>query len=108
MRTGGTASATSAIVMLARERPMNARLIAISARLGRARSTLETLIATNDPVWRWPSTTPTGSAIASAITRPIAEITMCSSVLSTSRPALSVKKLMRSLMWRDSGSGSTA
>ncbi len=68
---------------------MNARLIAISARLGSARSTLETLIASSDPLCRWPSQMPIGSAITSAITTPIAAMMMCSHVRSSSRLVLS-------------------
>ena len=40
---------------------------AIRTRLGSARPTFETLIARNEPRWRWPRTTPSGSAITSAI-----------------------------------------
>ncbi len=57
---------------------------AISARLGIARPTLETLIARIEPRWWWPSQTPSGSAITAAIASASADTPSWNSVRLTS------------------------
>ena len=71
--------------------------MAISARLGSARKTLEMLMARNEPWWRWPSQIPSGSASASEMTMASTAIPTCAIVFSRIRPALSPKNWNRSI-----------
>ena len=89
MRIGGIASATSAIVMLSRDSPKNARLIAISARLGSARKTLEMLIASNAPRVQVAQADTERQREHERDRDPIAAMMMCSHVRSSSRLVLS-------------------
>ena len=57
------------------------------ARLGSARPTLETLMARNEPRCTWPSQTPSGTEMASAMTMAIAAISSCVAALLSSSDA---------------------
>jgi hypothetical protein len=63
----GNASTTRAKTTFVVPIPKMPRPIAITARLGSARPMFETLIEMNEPRWMWPSQTPSGIAIRSAI-----------------------------------------
>ena len=58
----------------------------ITARLGSARPTLETLMARNDARCRWPSQTPSGIAMASATASEANEMARWARVLLHIRP----------------------
>src|SRR5215212_8855394 len=72
VRITGTARITSAIATFQKPMPIAASRMAMTARLGSARPTFETLIARKPPRWMWPSQIPIGSAIAAAIRKPAA------------------------------------
>ena len=57
------ARTTSAHVLSQKKMLGTSRTKAIRTRLGSARPTFETLIARNEPRWKWPRTTPSGRAI---------------------------------------------
>src|SRR5919106_6252236 len=85
----GAARITSATITFRKPTPRMPRPIEITARLGSARPTFETLIARNEPRCRCPSQTPSGIAIASATPTAAPDSQMCSSVLSPISPVLS-------------------
>src|SRR5919109_3055289 len=85
----GAARMTSATITFRKPTPSRASPIEITARLGSARPTFDTLIATNEPRCRWPSQTPSGMASARATPTAAPESWMCSTVLSRIRLVLS-------------------
>ena len=84
VRTGGTATMTSATSTGQNPKGRKTSATAITARLGSARPTFEALIARSEPRWRWPSQTPSGTAIASAIAIAAPDRITCSQVFSSS------------------------
>ena len=61
------ASTASATMLLTKPIPSTVRNAAIRTRLGSARPMIDVPIATPEPRWKWPSTTPSGSATTIAI-----------------------------------------
>src|SRR6266498_1310904 len=89
VRMTGAARITSATITFRKPTPSTPRPIEITARLGRARPTFDTLMARNDPRCRCPSQTPSGIAIAMATPTAAPDSQMCSSVLFPISPRLS-------------------
>src|SRR3954469_19013669 len=80
---------TSATITFVKPTPSRPRPIEMTARLGRARPTFDTLIATNEPRCTWPSQTPSGIAITQATPSEASDSHTCSRSLSQISPVLS-------------------
>src|SRR4051794_16986859 len=85
----GAARITSASITFVNPTPSRPRPIEVTARLGSARPTFDTLIARKEPRWAWPSHTPSGIAMTVATARDARDSQMCSTVLSQISPVLS-------------------
>src|SRR6266536_358827 len=91
-------SSTSAKMTVWGCRPPHGKTSAISARLGRARPTLEALIARNEPLPAWASHSAGGSASTIAITSEMTETSRCSSRRCTTAVWLSTMKFRTPLI----------
>src|SRR6266700_822676 len=105
VRIGGLPSSTSAKITVWGCRPPQGKASALSARLGRARPTLDALIARNEPLPVWASHSAGGSASAIAITSEMTESSRCSSTRWTTAAWLSAMNCRTPLTASPSSSG---